>query len=96
MSKNLKVEINPAGIAELFKSDEIQAYLDEVGQAVVNAAEAKGKGKYSKRTHKAEFTAICNVYPDDKKAAHDNYEHNTLIKAAYGKCGLSSTKPKLT
>jgi len=94
MSKNLKVKINPEGITELFKSDEMQAYLDEVGQAVVNAAEATGKGKYSKRTHEAGFTAICNVYPDDKEAAHDNYEHNTLLRAAYGQCGLSAKKPK--
>ena len=71
MSKNLKVKINPEGIAELFKSDEMQAYLDEVGEAVVNAAEATGKGKYSKRTQRQE---IRSYY----RRIYDKYRHQNI------------------
>lgn len=94
MSKNVRVELNPKGIIDLFKSEEMQQYLDEVGGEVARVAEESGKGKYGKRVHNAGFTAICNVFPDDEKAAHDNYENNTLINAAYGKCGLYASKPK--
>lgn len=92
---NLKFKLSKKGLIELFKSDEMKEYLDEVGGAVAMAAEQNGGGKYDHRTHNARFTAICNVYPDDKKAARNNREKNTLLRAAFGTVQLSAEKPTL-
>lgn len=89
MAKNAKFKLNMAGLNELMKSQEMQEALDRAGQAVADNA---GEG-YTKRTHVADFTAICNVYPDSAKAAKDNYEHNTLLKAI-SNVGLPTKKPK--
>ena len=90
----VKIELNPAGIAELFKSPEMREELQQVGDSV--AAKAMGlSGKaYAASTHNAGFTAISNVYPDSRGAAHDNFQNNTLLKAA-GELGLPQTKPHL-
>ena len=37
------------------------------------------------------WLAFCNVYPDSKDAAHENYTENTLLKAL-GSSGLKLTK----
>ena len=90
----VKVEINPKGVAELFKSDEMQSYLAEVGESIAERAGSMSGEEYASRVHNASFTAICNVYPDSKEAASDNYKNNTLLKAARG-AGLPETKPHL-
>lgn len=77
-------ELNLAGLNELMKSPEMQAALTSAGQAVASAA----GGDYGVRTHVASFVAITNVYPDSAKAAKDNYENNTLVKAL-GAAGLT-------
>ena len=77
-------ELNLAGLNELMKSSEMQAALTSAGQAVASAA----GGEYGVRTHVASFVAITNVYPDSAKAAKDNYENNTLVKAL-GAAGLT-------
>ena len=74
----VKVELNMQGLNELMKSSEMQAHLQKCGEQVANAA---GEG-YAARTHVADYVAICNVYPDTPEAAKDNYENNTLLKAA--------------
>lgn len=90
MAKNVKVKLNMDELNKLMKSQEMQDVLDRAGQAV--AANA-GEG-YEKRTHEADFTAICNVYPNSAKAAKDNYEHNTLLRAV-SNVGLPTRKPRL-
>ena len=80
---DVKFELNLPGLNELMKSPEMCAILEENGSAVASAA---GDG-YASRVHQASFVAIANVYPDTFKAAKDNYDNNTLIKAA-GACGL--------
>ncbi len=77
-------ELNLAGLNELMKSPEMQAALTSAGQVVASAA----GGEYGVRTHVASFVAITNVYPDSAKAAKDNYENNTLVKAL-GAAGLT-------
>ena len=80
-----KLDIN--GLRELMKGPEMQAVLQEAGEAV-----ASGAGDdYGSRVHVADYTAIANVYPDSKEAAKDNYENNTLVKAL-GSSGLSMRK----
>lgn len=77
-------ELNLPGLNELMKSAEMQAVLTQAGNAVVSAA----GGDYGVRTHVASFVAIANVYPNSAKAAKDNFENNTLVKAL-GAAGLS-------
>ena len=85
MSK--KFELNLPGLNELMKSPEMQAHLAKAGQAV---AEAAG-GEYDHQTYVINFVAIENVFPTTKKAGHENYEKNTLLKAL-GSVGLPMTK----
>lgn len=84
---NVEFELNLKGLNELMKSPEMVAALDEVGEAVARNA---GEG-FAKRTHQANWVAICNVYPNSADAAKDNYENNTLLKAL-GSSGLSTSK----
>lgn len=77
-------ELNLPGLNELMKSPEMQAVLTQAGNAVASAA----GGDYGVRTHVASFVAIANVYPDSAKAAKDNFENNTLVKAL-GAAGLT-------
>ena len=87
MSNNVDFKLNLAGLNELMKSPEMQAGLQDAGNAVSNVA----GGDYGVRVHLASYVAIANVYPNTKRAAQDNYENNTLVKAL-GACGLSMTK----
>lgn len=77
-------ELNLPGLNELMKSPEMQAVLTQAGNAVASAA----GGDYGVRTHVASFVAIANVYPNSAKAAKDNFESNTLVKAL-GAAGLT-------
>lgn len=77
----VKVEINPKGVIELFKSPEIQEHLKKVGESVKQSA---GDGNYGVQVHNAGFTAICNVYAGDAKTARKTYKNNTLLKALGG------------
>lgn len=77
----VKVEVNPKGVAELFKSPEIQDHLKKVGESVKHSA---GDGNYGVQVHNAGFTAICNVYAEDAKTAKKTFQNNTLLKALGG------------
>lgn len=77
-------ELNLPGLNELMKGAEMQAVLTQAGNAVASAA----GGDYGVRTHVASFVAIANVYPNSAKAAKDNFENNTLVKAL-GAAGLT-------
>lgn len=79
MSK-VRFELNLAGLNELMKSTEMQSILDKYGSQVASRA----GDDYGYRTHVADFVAICNVFPDSKEAARDNYKNNTLLKALHG------------
>ena len=96
MAKKVRFELDPKGIEELFKSPEVNEWLQAVGEDIARSAESMSEygGEYGARAHNATHTAIVNVYPDSKEAAHDNYENNTLLKAL-GASGLPTTKPKL-
>lgn len=87
MGKDVKFVLNLPGLNELMKSAEMQSALLGAGQAVASAA----GGDYEAEVHTANYIAISNVYPTSKQAAKDNYEDNTLLKAA-GAIGLSMEK----
>lgn len=72
----VRVELNDKGVQALLKSTEMQQILDTFGRQKAMQA---GDG-YSSETHVFTKRAVCNVFPDTKEAAHDNYENNTLLK----------------
>lgn len=87
---SVTVELNDKGIIELFKSAEIANAIKEAGDAVASASGPD----YEASVHNASFTAICNVYPNSKSAAHENFKNNTLVKSI-GVVGLPTKKPHL-
>ena len=84
MSK-VEFKLNLPGLNELMKSPEMQACLQEAGDAVAQLAGEE----YGVRVHDATFVSIANVYPETEKAAKENYENNTLVKALWS-VGLSA------
>lgn len=87
MANNVKFKLNLPGLNELMKSSEMQRALLEAGDAVASAAGSD----YAAEVHVANWIAISNVYPDSKRAAHENFKDNTLLKAL-GSVGLSQSK----
>lgn len=72
----VKIELNSQGIQELLKGAEMQSILKEYGEQKANEA---GEG-YSSEVHVFQKRAVAHVFPETAKAAHDNYENNTLLK----------------
>ena len=93
MSKKVDFKLNRKGVIELFKSPEVNAWLQEVGDEVANIAGSMYGEEYAARAHNADRTAIVNVYPATKEATRDFYEHNTLEKAL-GAAGLPRIKKR--
>lgn len=94
MSKKVEFELSDKGVIALFKSPEVNAWLQDVGEYVADIAANMYGGdnvEYAARAHNADRTATVNVYPNSKEAAHDNFEHNTLLKALDAS-GLPRTK----
>ena len=73
----IKFKLNLKGLNELMKSSEMQDALLEAGKAVASSAGSD----YEAEVHTANWIAISNVYPNSRKAAHENFEDNTLLKA---------------
>ena len=74
---NIKFELNLPGLNELMKSPEMQAALDEAGAQVARMAGPD----YEASPKTGRWIGFSNVYPNSKRAAHENYVDNTLIKA---------------
>ena len=87
MANDVEFKLNLQGLNELMKSAEMQSALLEAGQTVASSA----GGDYEAEVHTANWIAISNVYPNSKKAAHENFKDNTLLKAL-GSVGLSMRK----
>lgn len=87
MAKNVEVKLNLPGLNELMKSSEMQAHLAQAGRAVASAAGEE----YDCATYVINYIAIENVFPTTVKAAIDNSNDNTLIKAL-GAVGLPLKK----
>ena len=83
----VEFELDINGLRELMKGPEMQAALQDAGDAVASYA----GGDYGVRVHVADYVAIANVFPESKEAAKDNYENNTLLKAL-GSAGLKMGK----
>lgn len=84
---NVEVKLNLPGINEVMKSPEILSAVEAAGEAVASAAGAD----YATKSGLINYIAYCNVYPDSKEAAKENFEDNTVIKAVSA-VGLKMTK----
>ena len=83
----VKVELNLKGINEVMKSPQIMAACEAAGRAVASAAGSE----YGTSSGTIKYIAYCNVFPDSKKAAKDNHDNNTILKAV-SSAGLSMRK----
>lgn len=84
---NVVVKLNLPGINEVMKSPEILSAVEAAGQAVAGYAGTD----YAIKSGTINWIAYCNVYPDSKEAAQENFEDNTILKAASA-VGLKLTK----
>lgn len=75
MAKKL-FELNKAGVMALLKGPEMQGILKSYADQ--KAAQA-GPG-YIATPHMGQRRAYVNIHPGTKEAAHDNWDHNTLVK----------------
>ena len=80
MAANVDFELDLAGLNELMKSEEMQAILEEASSRVANGA---GAG-FGHRVGVATWTAIGNVFAEDKQSAKLAYKDNRLLKALDG------------
>ena len=83
----VEVKLNLKGINEVMKSPEILQAVEEAGEAVAQAAGPD----YTTKSGLINYIAYCNVYPDSKDAAKENFEDNTILKAVSA-VGLKLTK----
>ena len=83
----VQVKLNLQGINEVMKSPEILSAVEAAGEAVANYAGPD----YATRSGLINYIAYCNVYPDSKEAAKENFEDNTVLKAVSA-AGLKLTK----
>ncbi len=81
------VKLNLQGINEVMKSPQIQSACEEAGRAVAGAAGSD----YGTSSGTIRYIAYCNVFPDSPKAARENYNENTILKAVSA-VGLRMTK----
>lgn len=75
MSKS-RIEINYAGVGQLLRSGETQAFLQQLASSRANVL---GSG-YATDTYQAGTRVIASVYTDSVEAAKDNLQNNTLLK----------------
>lgn len=81
------IKLNMPGINAVMKGDGIQSVLKAAGDSVASSA---GEG-YAAEVRTINWIAVCNIYPDSKQAAKDNYKNNSLLKAL-SSSGLKMTK----
>lgn len=74
---DVRFKLRLAGIRELFKSPEVQECLDKAGEKIKNIAGPE----YGTSSKKGKYMGFCNIFPNSKEAAQDNYDNNTLAKA---------------
>lgn len=91
MSKKVEIRLNLPGINAVMKSPEIQKAVQAAGDAVASSASSMEGEDFAATTHLANWIAVANVFPNSKKAAHANFERNTLLKALGG-AGLPGSK----
>lgn len=80
MSKNVKIELNRAGVRALLKSSEMQGLLLDHAEAIAGRA---GDG-YAAESAVLGTRAVASAYTENPDAMRDNLKNNTLLKAVRG------------
>ena len=83
----VEIKLNLPGINNVMKSDGIQGVINSCGTAVAN----NSGSEYAAEVNVGRWLAFCNVFPNSKDAAHDNFKNNSLLKAL-NSSGLKLTK----
>lgn len=88
-----RIKLSLRGLNKLMTSQGFVDCIQKAADAVAEEATGMGDGEYSAsvKVEGKKYIAIGNVFPNDEKAAHDNYQNNTLEKAV-GVVGLSRRK----
>ena len=76
-----KFTLDRAGVRRLLKSDEMLNCVKSYADDAVNSL---GEG-YAVDVKKGKNRVNAAIYPVSGKAKHDNYAHNTILKAVFGK-----------
>lgn len=74
---DFKFELYLPGLNTLMTSTEVQALLDDAGETVAQMAGSD----YASSPKTGRWVGFCNVFPNSRRAAHENYMENTLLKA---------------
>ena len=82
----VKVELNLPGINDLMRSQPIQDAVENAGKAVAQQC----RRDFETKSGTIRWIAFCNVYPNSKSAAKQNYDDNSLVK------GLSAVGLKMS
>lgn len=77
MSKKIDFQLNKAGVAELLKSAEMQAMLEDKASGIKNRC---GDG-YEQDVYVGRNRANAMVYASSFEAKRDNLKNNTILKA---------------
>lgn len=79
MSK-FKFVLNPAGVRELLKSEEVVSEVRRHAEATLSAASSSADGYVLAERRYPERTGYA-VYAEDYPAVADNLKNNTLLKS---------------
>lgn len=74
---NIEFKLNPKGVGELLKCEELQDYMQSIGEGVASRA---GEG-YAADTRAGKKRAHTFVKAVTKEAYFENLNENTLLKA---------------
>ena len=74
-------KLDRTGVRNLMKSDDMQAVVKEYADEALGRL---GSG-YAVDVKKGKNRVNAAIYPASGKAKHDNYAHNTILKAVFGK-----------
>lgn len=80
MSKNIRFELNRAGVSELLNSPQMAGILSS---AAGHVADASGNGYSAEIIHPG-TRAVAVIRAETKEAYRDNMENNSLLKALGG------------
>lgn len=82
MSKNVKFELNEAGVRELLKSGEMQSIINGAAQQIsANASDMSGGLEYPVETGTGRNRCFASVKPGSIHAYRKALKHNILEKA---------------
>lgn len=80
MAKEVKIELNKAGLFELMYSAEITSQLEELGSAAMSQL---GEG-YEMTTFHGRTRANVGIRAATNEAWRDQLDNNTIAKAVFG------------